>query len=173
MVTSNCNLVSQHQQDGSGGSWQKGAHGSLLLLFQVSSCMVYKQQSGSHRVPSTLHATKSLALSKEHQRLQPTECYSQPMQCMATAVCSVSEGVTVGSALSPSMSSSFTKALGLGRTVSESSSPRSSDASMTRKNKLWPFSKVRKSPFCGRCSHCQAACSKLTAVSMLTWVMLL
>ncbi|DBA69139.1 TPA: hypothetical protein ACH3X2_013048 [Trebouxia sp. C0005] len=53
----------------------------------------------------------------------------------------VSEGVTVGSALSPSMSSSFTKALGLGRTASESSSPRSSDASMTRKNKLWPFSK--------------------------------
>ncbi|DBB11361.1 TPA: hypothetical protein ACH3X3_006783 [Trebouxia sp. C0006] len=54
---------------------------------------------------------------------------------------SVSEGVTVGSALSPSLSSSFTKALGLGRTASESSSPRSSDASMSRKNKLWPFSK--------------------------------
>ncbi len=95
------------------------------------------------------------------------------MQYMATAVCSVSEGVTVGSAMSPLISSSFTKALGLGRTASESSSPRSSDASMTRKNKLWPFSKVRKRPFCDRCSHCQAACSKLTALCTLTWVMLL
>lgn len=168
VVTSNCNLVSQHRQDGSGGSWQERAHGSLLLLFQVSLRIVYKQQSGSHLVTSTLHATKSLGLSKEHYHLPPTECYSQHMQYMVTAVCSVSEGVTVGSALSPSMSSSFTKALGLGRTASQSSSPRSSDASMTRKNKLWPFSKARKDPCCGRCSHYQAACGKLTAVSVLT-----
>ena len=122
---------------------------------------------------STLHASKSLALSKENQHLPPTDCHSQPMQYMATAVCSVSEGVTVGSALSPSMSSSFTKALGMGRTASESSNPRSSDASMTRKNKLWPFSKVRHGLFCGKCSHCKAACVKLTAVSVLTWVMML
>ena len=59
----------------------------------------------------------------------------------------------------------------MGRTASESSNPRSSDASMTRKNKLWPFSKVRHGLFCGKCS--QAACGKPIAVSVLTWVMLL
>ena len=78
--------------------------------------------------------------------------------------CSVSQGVTLGSVLSPSITSSFTQRLGLSRTQSELSSPRSSDASLTRKNKLWPFSKVSKlyaavartQPSCVLCMPCAA-----------------
>ena len=58
--------------------------------------------------------------------------------------CSVSQGVTLGSALSPAVTTSFTQRLGLSKTQSELASPRTSDASLTRKNKLWPFSKVCK-----------------------------
>ena len=85
------------------------------------------------------------AVSHAHLSAAKFACVRSP------CACSVSQGATLGSALSPSITSSFTQRLGFSsRTQSELSSPRSSDASLTRKNKLWPFSKV-----CSlRCSYC-------------------
>lgn len=104
----------------------------------------------------------STKIGGRHVWILPHDHVSSVKLVCATSLCacSVSQGVILGSALSPSITSSFTQRLGLSRTQSELSSPRSSDASLTRKNKLWPFSKVSKlyAAVAGRSPHASFMC---------------